>query len=273
MPELPEVQTVVDALRLQITNRIIIAVDIRWPKTIGNIDCDQFKSKIINRKIISLDRRGKYILIHLDTGTIIVHLRMEGRFFLNSIDSEINKHTHVLITLDNGVRLDYNDTRKFGRFYYYSPTESFYVLRTLGKEPFDPDCTAHYLHQATRRKRQVLKSFLLDQTTITGIGNIYADEICYAVQCSPNQPVNRISLKKWEEIRTETIRILTEAIASGGSTIRTYTSSLGVSGRFQMELHAYGKGGCPCDRCGQKMRKIRVGQRGTVYCPKCQKVR
>lgn len=273
MPELPEVQTVVDELRLQIVDKTITAVNTRWPKTIGNMDPDLFKLTVINQKIVSLDRRGKYILIRLSNGTIIIHLRMEGRFFLNATDSDINKHTHVMLNLNNGVRLDYNDTRKFGRFYYYSLSESYYVLRNLGKEPFDADCTALYLHQATRRKKQVLKSFLLDQSTIAGIGNIYADEICYAVQCSPNQPVNRISLKKWEEIRSETIRILSEAIASGGSTIRTYTSSLGVSGRFQIELHAYGKGGCPCDRCGSEMKKIRVGQRGTVYCPQCQKVR
>jgi formamidopyrimidine-DNA glycosylase len=198
---------------------------------------------------------------------------MEGRFYVKSIDEPMHKHSHVLIQLNEGVRVEYNDTRKFGRFYYYDSEDDLAVLKHLGPEPFDPALTSETLFRATRNKKTVLKVWLLDQTHIAGIGNIYADEICFASHMSPRQLVGRISRKQWDDILNHIREILTLAIEAGGTTIRTYTSSLGISGRFQVTLNAYGRNNKPCFICGTPMKRIVVGQRGTVYCPVCQKVR
>jgi formamidopyrimidine-DNA glycosylase len=273
MPELPEVQTVVDALRQNLQGKTIQAVDFRWGKTSGNLPFEEMSDKLKGKMILDITRRAKYIVIHLDEGTLIVHLRMEGRFYVKSDSDEVHKHSHVLLHMSDAKRVEYNDTRKFGRFYYYGKDQPLDVLENLGPEPFDPGLTSLILHKATRNKKSMLKVWLLDQTHIAGIGNIYADEICFASKMSPKQPVGRISRGQWEEILTQTRRILTEAILAGGTTIRTYTSSFGITGRFQITLNAYGRKGKPCFICGTPMRRIVVGQRGTVYCPSCQKVR
>jgi len=273
MPELPEVQTVVDSLRLNLRGRTIISADFLWGKTSGNLTFEEMSNKLAGKTIRDVTRRAKYILIHLDDATLIVHLRMEGRFYIKQPVEEIHKHSHVLLHMSGDLRVEYNDTRKFGRFYYYEKDQPLRVLENLGPEPFNPELTSLTLHQATRHKKTDLKVWLLDQSHIAGIGNIYADEICFASRMSPRKPVGRISRNQWEEILTQTRRILSEAILAGGTTIRTYTSSLGITGRFQVTLNAYGRGGMPCLVCGTPMRRIVVGQRGTVYCPVCQKVR
>ena len=273
MPELPEVQTVVDSLRLNLRGKTITSVDFLWERIAGNLSFHDMAAKLTGKTILDVTRRAKYILIHLDDATLIVHLRMEGRFFVKSIDEPIHKHSHVILVLREGQRVEYNDTRKFGRFYYYGAADKFTVLEHLGPEPFDPELTSETLFQMTRNKKTVLKTWLLDQKHVAGIGNIYADEICFASKMSPCQPVGRISCKQWGNILTHMRDILTQAILAGGTTIRTYSSALGIHGRFQVTLHAYGRNGKPCMTCGTPMKRIVVGQRGTVYCPICQKVR
>ena len=273
MPELPEVQTVADSLKHSLVNTTIHDVMFLWPKISGNLPSEEMTRCLVGKRILDVGRRAKYILIRLDHGTLIVHLRMEGRFYIKESTEAIHKHSHVLLHLDDERRVEYNDTRKFGRFYYYDEEQALTVLDGLGKEPFDDTLTASELHKSTRNKKTALKVWLLDQTHIAGIGNIYADEICYASNCSPKQPVGRIPLKQWENILENTRSILNQAILSGGTTIRTYTSSLGITGRFQIELNAYGRKGEACRQCGTLMKRIVVGQRGTIYCPVCQKVR
>lgn len=273
MPELPEVQTVVDALRLNLSGKTIQSVDFLWGKIAGNLPSEEMRTKLEGKTIRDVSRRAKYILIHLDEGTLIVHLRMEGRFYIKSTLDEIHKHSHVMIYLKDDLRVEYNDTRKFGRFYYFDVDQPLIILDKLGPEPFDPILTAKILHQTTRNKQTDLKVWLLDQSHIAGIGNIYADEICFAAHMSPKQSVGRISLKQWEAILMHTRNILSLAILAGGTTIRSYTSSLGITGRFQVTLNAYGRKGLPCFTCGTLMQRIVVGQRGTVFCPVCQKVR
>jgi formamidopyrimidine-DNA glycosylase len=198
---------------------------------------------------------------------------MEGRFYIKQRVDDIHKHSHVLLHMHDGVQVEYNDTRKFGRFYYYDAGQQLDVLDKLGWEPFDPTLNSDILFRVSRNKKTMVKTWLLDQSHIAGIGNIYADEICFAAHISPKQQVGRISRQKWNEILTQTRNILSQAILAGGTTIRTYTSSLGITGRFQIKLNAYGRNGLPCYTCGTPMKRIVVGQRGTVYCPVCQKVR
>jgi formamidopyrimidine-DNA glycosylase len=273
MPELPEVQTVVDTLNLNLRGKTIEKVEFLWGKTSGNLPYVEMEEKLKGKSVVDVGRRGKHILIQLDDGTLIVHLRMEGRFYIKTSSEPIHKHSHVLLDMNDGTRVEYNDTRKFGRFYYYGKDEPLTVLHNLGYEPFDPELTSEILFRSTRNKQTFLKVWLLDQSHIAGIGNIYADEICFASHMSPKQHVGRISLKKWEVILEQTRRILSEAILAGGTTIRSYTSSLGITGRFQLTLQAYGRNGLPCFTCGTPMQRIVVGQRGTIYCPVCQKAR
>ena len=273
MPELPEVQTVADTLKNLLSGATLQKVTFLWPKIAGNMSAETMASLLTGQTIRDVTRRAKYILIRFDAATLIVHLRMEGRFYVKHESDPIAKHSHVLLHLHDGRRVEYNDTRKFGRFYYYKTDEELSVLDGLGPEPFDPDLLAKHLFKATRKKKTQLKVWLLNQSNLAGIGNIYADEICHACRLSPKQPVGRITNKQWEEILNQTRFILGQAIAAGGTTIRTYVSSLGVNGRFQFELHAYGQKGNPCTTCGTPLKRIVVGQRGTVYCPSCQKVR
>ncbi len=273
MPELPEVQTVADALKNMVSGATLRKIEFLWPKIAGNVPAETMANQLVGQTIRDVTRRAKYILIRFDEDTLIVHLRMEGRFYVKQETDLIEKHSHVLLYLNDGRRVEYNDTRKFGRFYYYKKEDNLTVLDGLGYEPFDPELNAKILFKATRHKKTQLKIWLLNQSNIAGIGNIYADEICYACRLSPKQPVGRISLKQWEDILNQTRFILGQAILAGGTTVRTYVSTLGVSGRFQFELHAYGQKGKPCATCGTPLKRIVVGQRGTVYCPSCQKVR
>jgi formamidopyrimidine-DNA glycosylase len=172
MPELPEVQTVVDSLRLNLSGKTIRSVDFLWGKTSGNLPFDEMSNRLKDKTILDVTRRAKYILIHLDDATLIVHLRMEGRFYIKSSSDAIHKQSHVLMHMSDELRVEYNDTRKFGRFYYYAKDQALTVLENLGPEPFDPDLTSQILHKATRNKKTYLKVWLLDQTHIAGIGNI-----------------------------------------------------------------------------------------------------
>jgi formamidopyrimidine-DNA glycosylase len=266
MPELPEVETVVRTLRKFLVGQTIQDVILKWPKTIE--DYEGFRQKILGKTITSIERRGKYILWNLDSGTIVVHLRMEGRFYVSQENIQ-HKHTHAIFKLQD-LDLEYHDTRKFGRI-YYSPHALDELNQKLGFEPFDQNLTAAYLKEKASRRKVALKTFLLDQSVIAGIGNIYADEICFMMARSPLISVTRLRKKDFENCIQVTRSILNQAIKLGGSSVRSYSSSLGVSGRFQLQIQVYGRANQVCLRCQSILKGARVGQRSTVYCPTCQR--
>lgn len=268
MPELPEVETVVMVLKETILNQIIEDVSVYWPRII--YENPDFKEQVVHQKIIDITRRGKYIILHLEKGYLLIHLRMEGRFYYSSQSKELHKHSHLVFRLSEG-QLEYNDTRKFGRIRYVKDVKDM-ALDHLGLEPFDEMLTAQYLKKYSLNKKTLLKAFLLSQSPIVGIGNIYADEICFDAKLSPLKLVGSISLKQWEGFIISMRLILSKAIESGGSTIRSYTSSLGVSGRFQMTLQVYGRGNEHCLVCQSPLKKVKISQRTTVYCPHCQRI-
>lgn len=267
MPELPEVETVVRILETQIINQTIRDISVFWPKTIENRDF--FTQEVKNQRIVSLSRRGKYINIHLERGTILVHLRMEGKFFIKDQSSEPFKHTHVILHLDS-FNLEFNDTRKFGRM-VYTEDPNKYLNSKLGLEPFDQELNVNYLKSKAKNRQIALKTFLLDQSVIAGIGNIYSDEICFQMKRNPNVSVSKLSKKDWENCIQATQEILKAAIQAGGSSVRSYTSSLGVTGLFQLNIHVYGRTGKPCHNCGTPLVRRVINQRSSVYCPSCQK--
>lgn len=270
MPELPEVETVVRTLEFLIGGLRITKIDILYPSIVSG-DNDAFCSDLINKRFTGFSRRGKYALYTLEDVVLMVHLRMEGRFYLVDAHSPIDKHTHAIFHLDNGKELHYNDVRKFGRLEIVNPNEIDIRLNSLGLEPFDSRLSGHYLKKMAGMRNIGLKTFLLDQRFVAGIGNIYADEICFCAKLHPESIVNKISLKRFNEIADCIKMIMSQAIADGGTTIRSYTSSLGVSGRFQLNLNVHMRKGEACRVCGQDIIKTRVSGRGTYVCQRCQK--
>ena len=268
MPELPEVETVVRTLEKRIKNKKIIDVSVRY-KPIVNGNVNNFKKELINQSFRSFKRRGKYLLFYLDDVLLVSHLRMEGKYFIKEHNEPVDKHTHVIFRLNNGKDLRYNDVRKFGRMELIEKNDDYDDFKKLGPEPFSNNFNVKYVKNFLAKSNKPIKEILLDQSFVAGIGNIYADEICFAIKVKPTRPCNKLSDKEIEDLIKETRKILKKAIKAGGTTIRSYNSSLGVTGRFQLKLNVHTKD--KCSICGKDIVKIRVGGRGTYYCPLCQK--
>jgi formamidopyrimidine-DNA glycosylase len=269
MPELPEVETVRRTLESVIQGDEIIAVDCIYSKLITS-DLEAFKKNIIHQKIIRIDRMGKYLIFILTDYAMIIHLRMEGKFFIKK-DEQIMKHEHVIFHLKSGKTLRYHDVRKFGTITLHSLSDylTIYPLSELGKEPKDLNIESFY--QAIHKKGIAIKSALLDQHIISGLGNIYVDETLFLSKIHPERPASAITKKEAESLLDSAKKVLSKAVELGGTTIRSYTSSLGVSGRFQNELNVHMRKGEPCPICQTPIIKLKVGGRGTYVCPKCQR--
>ena len=269
MPELPEVETVKNTLKKQVLNKKIILSNIYWDNIIANPKPEEFKEKIKNQTINNILRRGKWLMFELDDYFLLSHLRMEGKYFIRNIGDERNKHEHVIFTFSDNTELRYHDTRKFGKMYLIEKDKVYdeKPLKDLGKEPWDETLTKEYLKEKLNKKE--IKTQLLDQSIIVGIGNIYVDEVLFLSKIHPETKGNELKEKDLENIIKYTRKTLEKAIELGGTTVKSYTSSEGVHGRFQNELLVHTKEICPT--CNTKIEKITVGGRGTYYCPKCQK--
>ena len=268
MPELPEVETVKETLKKEVLNRVIKDVNIYYDKIIEYPSVLEFKKSIINQKINDIQRRGKFIIFVLDDYYLLSHLRMEGRYYIKTGDKL--KHEHVRFILDD-KELRYIDTRKFGRMYLLPKDKAYNMkpLNELGKEPWDNNLNVEYLKDKYKNKKLPIKTVLLDQSIITGIGNIYDDEILYMSRINPYTKSCDLKNKDLQNIIDNTRIVLEKAIKLGGTTIRSYESSEGVHGRFQNELLVHGKEVCP--NCNTKLEVVHINGRGTYYCKKCQK--
>jgi len=274
MPELPEVETVKESLKLKLIGKKIKGVNILWDNIIAYPSKEEFIREIGNKIITDIKRRGKFLMFDLDEYYLLSHLRMEGKYFFKNNDESINKHEHVIFDLGNNEELRYMDTRKFGKMYLIKKEDIDNIgpLKGLGLEPWDDNLNSNYLLNKYKNKKLPIKSVLLAQSIIVGIGNIYADEILFLSKINPLKPSNLISKDECLDIIKYTREVLEKAIKMGGSTIRTYSSVDGVHGLFQNELLVHGKDKDNCPICNEKIDKIRVGGRGTYYCPKCQKM-
>lgn len=273
MPELPEVETVVRGLREKVVGRIIRKVNIYYENIIEYPDICSFQEKIKNQKINEVNRYGKWIIFVLDNYYLLSHLRMEGKYFLKPKGTTLEKHEHVSFVLDNDMELRYMDVRKFGKMQLIEKENINKIgpFLEMGLEPWDKKLNTLYLKEKFLRKKLPIKSCLLDQRIIVGIGNIYADEILFLSKINPLKEANSLSLEELERIIDNTKLVLEKAIEKGGTTIRSYTSLNGIHGLFQQELYVHSKEGQKCLICGSDILKIKVGGRGTYYCPKCQK--
>lgn len=274
MPELPEVETVKESLKLRLVGKKIKSVNILWDNIIAYPSKEEFIREIGDKVIVDVKRRGKFLMFDLDDYYLLSHLRMEGKYFFKKHDDEINKHEHVIFDLGNDEELRYMDTRKFGKMYLLKKDEINNVgpLKDLGLEPWDENLNNQYLLDKYKNKKLPIKTVLLDQSIIVGIGNIYADEILFLAKIYPLKKCNLLNKKECTDIIKYTREVLEKAIEKGGTTIRTYSSVDGVHGLFQNELLVHGKDKGNCPTCNEKIDKIRVGGRGTYYCPKCQKM-
>ena len=271
MPELPEVETVRRVLSNEIVGTTITGIDVYY-KNIIEDDLDYFLNHVVGKKITSLSRLGKYLIFNLEDGAIISHLRMEGKYFYLPKDSELNKHIHVVYKLSNDYILCYQDTRKFGRMVYKS-NEDLYTtapLSKIGKEPFLANNlnVLEIYHQIIKRNLPI-KTVLLEQSIITGLGNIYVDEVLYASKILPDRPASQITIDEVYSIISESDRILSLAIEKKGTTIRSYTSSLGVKGGYQDFLKVHTK--TICQACNSPIEKMKIGGRTSYYCKNCQR--
>lgn len=270
MPELPEVETVRLALLPELQGRKIVSVDVLRGKNVET-DLGQFESALPGKTIVGIARRGKYLLFLLEGDFVLMcHLRMEGKLFVKGEEEPLSKHDLFLFHLDDGKKLVYNDTRRFGRFGLYRKSDLAHSpIGKLGKEP--SEISPEEFCALLRKKRIPIKEALLDQTLIAGIGNIYADESLFDARISPFAPASSLSQEEASVLLRSAKRILQEAIDQGGSTVKSYHPKPGESGKMQSRLQAYGREGEPCPHCRFPLKKEILGGRGTVYCPICQR--
>lgn len=267
MPELPEVETVKETLKKQILNKKIVDVQVYYNNIIAYPKVDEFIKELINQTIIDIKRRGKWLMFELNDYYLLSHLRMEGKYYIKK-DEPLSKHQHVVFKFSDDEELRYQDTRKFGKMYLYKKDEVFNnkPLNELGYEPWD--LTIDYLKEKFN-KNIPIKTVILNQQIISGLGNIYADEVLFLSKINPLIKTNQLNEKQIEQIINNSKIVLEKAIKLGGTTIKSYESSEGIHGRFQNELLVHTKNICPI--CKTNIEKIRVGGRGTYYCPICQK--
>lgn len=278
MPELPEVETVKEILKTQIIGQTIKDIDIYYQGILENVSKDKFKESLKGEEIIDLNRYGKYLIIICKEHSIISHLRMEGKFFIKDEAVPLEKHEHIVFKFNSGKTLRYHDTRKFGKMVLLKTTDlseimQYPALSKLGLEANDPTLSVDYLMNHFKNKNVSIKPLLLDQSVIAGLGNIYVDEVCFLSKINPEEKACNLSREDAKNIIEACQKTLSKAISEGGTTIRSYTSSLGVTGRFQQHLLVHTKVNEPCPNCKMPIVKIKVGGRGTYLCPKCQKLK
>ncbi|MCU0842263.1 MAG: bifunctional DNA-formamidopyrimidine glycosylase/DNA-(apurinic or apyrimidinic site) lyase [Thiobacillaceae bacterium] len=270
MPELPEVETVMRGLRPHLQGRrlrgaVVRQARLRWPVP------PDLDAALAGRLIRSVRRRGKYLVVDLDQGALILHLGMSGSLRILTRPEPPGPHDHLDLLLDDGGRLSFRDPRRFGAVLLSPDPDRHPLLAHLGHEPLDDHFDGALLHALTRGRRVAIKQLLMDAHLVVGIGNIYANEALYRAGIDPRLAAGRLSRPRCA-LLAEAIRdTLTRAIAAGGSTLRDFVDSRGEPGYFQQTYQVYGRAGLPCRACGGLIRTFRQGGRSSFACPTCQR--
>lgn len=272
MPEIAEVRVVRDTLKKKILKKKIKKVRVLYDNLIIG-DARKFENTLKGKTFQDIESRGKWLIFKLGEYAILSHLRMEGKFFYVNSEEEMRKHSHIIFKFDDEMELRYDDVRKFGRMELVKTDEieENPSIKKLGFEPDDERLTLQYLLEKFKGKKIPAKQALLDQSIINGLGNIYANEVLFATRISPFRSVDKITKEECKKIIESSLEITTKAYEMGGSTIRSYTSSLGVIGHFQELLQVHGKEGEPCSICGQPIKRKKLEGRSAYYCEHCQK--
>lgn len=272
MPELPEVETVRKALLLKLKSKTIKDLTILHDNIFKDQNTKEVIKNIKNQTINDIKRRGKWLMFELDDYYLLSHLRMEGKYLYRDINTKVGKHELVIFNINNEFELRYQDVRKFGKMYLVKKDNlNMSPLKNLGLEPWDKKLTPYYLLKKYKNKNVKIKTLLLDQSIITGIGNIYADEILFKSKLNPHKKGKDLTEKDCLKIIENTKTILSKAILEGGTTIRSYTSEEGVTGLFQNNLYVHQREGEKCQICNSIIQKDKINGRSSYYCPSCQK--
>jgi formamidopyrimidine-DNA glycosylase len=271
MPELPEVETTRRGIEPHILNQKISQVIIRAPKLRWPIP-KSIAKELPGQKVISIERRAKYLLIKFKTGTLIMHLGMSGRLQTLTAQTTPQKHDHVDILFSNGNCLRYTDPRRFGSILWTTDAPLQHeLLAELGPEPFDAAFTGKYLLEKAHKKSIAVKKFIMDAKIVVGVGNIYASEALFAAALHPTRSVKTITLAEWLTLVQHIQRILKQAIKKGGTTLKDFLDTSGKPGYFSQKLQAYGRDGESCVRCDSGViESLVIGQRNTFFCSNCQ---
>ncbi|HEY5716461.1 MAG TPA: bifunctional DNA-formamidopyrimidine glycosylase/DNA-(apurinic or apyrimidinic site) lyase [Psychromonas sp.] len=270
MPELPEVETSRRGISPHLINKAVKDVVLRHTQLRWKIPQDLL-SLIENNRLISIERRAKYLLFNFNNGTLLIHLGMSGSLRICPLASPANKHDHVDIIFSDCL-LRFTDPRRFGAILWLGLTpERSPLLNKLGPEPLSGDFTAQYLYQRAKNRNLPVKQFIMDQKIVTGVGNIYATEALFNSGISPIRAAGNISEKRYQVLVGAIKEILQLAIQQGGTTLKDFVGSDGKPGYFQQTLHIYGKTGQKCPNCETPLKAVKLSARNSVYCPKCQR--
>ncbi len=269
MPELPEVETVKNELAPYIVGRCVTGVTLFWERIVRQPSVEEFRSRIIGQKITGIARRGKYLIVSLSGGDVlIIHLRMTGSLLIGQDSSEPPRFTRAIIHLDGDTNIFFRDPRKFGVMRLVKDENS--IVGKLGPEPLEAEFTPQLLAQLLAKRTAPIKAILLDQNVIAGIGNMYADEALFAAKINPRRPGGSLSQKEIKRLHSVIQKILWAAIGNKGASVQNYFRPDGTPGtaHFQFKVaHGIGK---TCPNCGTPIKRIVVRQRGTYFCPECQ---
>ena len=270
MPELPEVETIRNVLREgqdgypSLLGLEIIEARVYWPRTLATPSVDVFRDRIRGQVIQELGRRGKYLIFQLSSDTMLIHLRMSGDLFLEPLNAELAPHHRMTLEFQEGFRLAFNDTRKFGRVWLVEDPHT--VIGDLGPEPLDEEFTPQVLWQLLQSRRRQLKPLLMDQKFLAGLGNIYTDEALHMANLHPLSNSQEVTREQSEALWKSIRQVLKEGIRRNGASIDWVYRG----GDFQNYFRVYGRSGEACPQCGSPIERIVVGQRSTHFCPKCQ---
>jgi formamidopyrimidine-DNA glycosylase len=272
MPELPEVETVRARLEPVLTGRRFERVEIHDPRLVRPYEPAEVAAELEGERVAAVERRGKYLIFRFESGRVLlIHLRMTGSLRHTSGDLAEDPHRRAVVRLDNGSDVAYRDVRRFGTWLLLEPGELEPYLGTrVGEEPFDALFTAARLGERLARRRAPIKSALLDQRTLAGMGNIYVDEALWRAKVHPLRAAESLDRNELRRLHKAVRAALEAGIARQGSTLRDYALPDGGSGSMQHEFKVYGREGEPCDRCGTPISKTRVAGRGTWFCSTCQ---
>ena len=270
VPELPEVETTRRGIEPHVVDRRITRVvlrrnDLRWPIP------EAVSRELTGARVLAVERRAKYLLLRTATGSALVHLGMSGSLRVLPCGAPASTHDHVDLELDSGQLLRLNDPRRFGCLLWEPVGEVHPLLADLGPEPLSDAFAGRTLFERSRGRSAPVKTFLMDQSTVVGVGNIYASESLYAAGIRPGRAAGTVSRARYDRLVTEVRRVLERSITRGGTTLRDFVAPDGALGYFVQELAVYGKGGEACRACGARIRSARLGQRATFWCARCQR--
>jgi len=270
LPELPEVETTRRGLTPHVRRRRIAALQVyerrlRWPIA------RDLPRKVAGERIVRVGRRGKYLLLELESGTLLLHLGMSGNLRAVAGDAARLPHDHFDLVLDSGTALRFNDPRRFGSLLYSGDPQRHPLLAHLGPEPLSAAFNADYLFRISRGRRVAIKQLLMNSRVVVGVGNIYASEALFRGRLRPRRRAGTLSRAECAQLVRGVRAVLRQAIRAGGTTLRDYLDTDGMPGYFRQRLYVYERAGKPCRRCGTPVRALVQGQRSSYYCPSCQK--